>query len=68
MISLSVVILYGLFDEFHQGFVPGRTSDIFDALADAVGGMIYIVTYLFYRNIFSQNHKMLKVLKEMIRF
>lgn len=27
----------GLLDELHQGFVPGRFSDIYDLLADALG-------------------------------
>lgn len=29
--------LYGLSDEFHQSFVPGRTAAIDDAIADAIG-------------------------------
>ena len=39
-IAVVIVILYGFADEFHQGFVPGRTLDIKDAAADAVGGII----------------------------
>lgn len=38
-ISIGAVILYGLSDEFHQGFVPGRTEDVLDATADSVGGI-----------------------------
>jgi VanZ family protein len=30
--------VYGLSDEFHQHFVPGRTPDLLDATADALGG------------------------------
>ena len=30
--------LYGLSDEFHQSFVPGRVASLWDALADAIGG------------------------------
>ncbi len=29
--------LYGVSDEFHQSFVPGRTSDVMDVVADFVG-------------------------------
>mgnify|MGYP006266422889 CR=1 FL=1 len=38
----------GILDEFHQYYVPGRHSDILDALADAVGiaGGIFIYWYL----------------------
>ena len=36
-ISIGITILYGIFDEFHQFFVPGRHMDAFDVLADALG-------------------------------
>jgi VanZ family protein len=39
VIAISAVILYGISDEFHQVFVPGRTVDAFDALADSLGGV-----------------------------
>ena len=29
--------LYGVSDEYHQLFVPGRTFDVLDILADAIG-------------------------------
>ena len=35
-----LVVLYGLLDEFHQYFVPGRTVEIYDALADAAGALL----------------------------
>jgi VanZ family protein len=38
--SISVVILYGVLDEFHQGFVPGRSVDVWDATADTIGGLL----------------------------
>jgi VanZ family protein len=31
------VILWGISDEFHQSFVPGRTASALDVCADAVG-------------------------------
>jgi VanZ family protein len=39
------VILWGLSDEFHQSFVPGRDASGWDLLADAVG--FSIATFLF---------------------
>jgi VanZ family protein len=33
-------ILYGVSDEFHQSFVPGRTPDVRDLATDAVGAAI----------------------------
>jgi len=37
----AVVIssLYGVSDEYHQRFVPGRTFDLLDMAADAVGSV-----------------------------
>jgi VanZ family protein len=35
-----VVMLYGILDEFHQYFVPGRSADVYDVLADAIGGLL----------------------------
>ncbi len=33
-------VLYALTDEFHQRFVPHRTFDYFDLLADGVGALL----------------------------
>jgi VanZ family protein len=35
--AASTVILWGISDEFHQSFVPGRNASAWDVLADAVG-------------------------------
>ena len=32
--------LYGLSDEWHQVYVPGRCADLYDALADVCGGTV----------------------------
>ena len=32
--------LYGLSDEWHQAYVPGRCADLYDALADVCGGTL----------------------------
>ncbi|MBI4811642.1 MAG: VanZ family protein [Ignavibacteriales bacterium] len=48
--SISVVILYGVLDEMHQGSVPGRTLEIWDAVADTVGGVLAaLVIYIQHR-------------------
>lgn len=50
---LAIVLAsgYGLFDEVHQAFVPGRVSDPLDWLADTMGTFIAvtIVRYLTHR-------------------
>ncbi len=42
-LAIVVTILYGFADEFHQLYVPGRSADIFDMAADALGGFLFIV-------------------------
>jgi VanZ family protein len=37
LLVLAYVVLYGLSDEFHQYFVPGRHADPVDLLCDALG-------------------------------
>jgi VanZ family protein len=33
-------VAYGVTDEVHQLFVPGRHADVFDVFADGVGGLL----------------------------
>jgi VanZ family protein len=39
LISLAIVIVYALLDEYHQSFVPSRTGTIYDSLIDIAGGL-----------------------------
>jgi VanZ family protein len=39
-IALTVSILFAISDEFHQRFVPGRTSLLTDVLIDCCGAMV----------------------------
>lgn len=38
-------VLYGLSDEFHQSFVPGRHPDILDIMVDASGAATALVCW-----------------------
>ena len=40
------VALYAMSDEFHQSFVPGRSTDVYDWMADALGGSTAAAVYL----------------------
>ena len=39
LISLALVVVYALLDEYHQSFVPSRTGTIYDSLIDIAGGL-----------------------------
>jgi VanZ family protein len=40
LLAIAIAVLYGVSDELHQSFVPGRTPDARDVLADAAGAVI----------------------------
>jgi VanZ family protein len=42
VVTWLVVTATGAVDELHQVFIPGRTADLFDALADAVGAALVV--------------------------
>jgi VanZ family protein len=45
LFTFLVGTIYGISDEIHQYFVPGRVSDILDVLADSVGTLIGFVVF-----------------------
>ncbi len=46
ILALVLTALYGITDEIHQRFVPGRTFDYFDMLADASGAVAFAIILL----------------------
>lgn len=38
-------LLYGVFDELHQFFVPGRDASMADVFADSIGCLIGVIAY-----------------------
>ncbi len=44
---LAIIAMTGVLDELHQLFVPTRTCDVFDALADTFGGAIGMMSFRF---------------------
>ncbi len=40
--AMVFAVLYGILDEVHQLYVPGRWADVYDALADAVGAASFV--------------------------
>lgn len=52
-LSVVVVSAYGLLDEWHQSFTPGRSVELADWLADTGGAALAVVMYAgwaWYRN------------------
>jgi len=46
--TFSSGILLGSLDEIHQYFVPRRTSEILDVIADAIGILIGLFVYFYF--------------------
>jgi VanZ family protein len=49
LISLLLVVLYSLSDEYHQSFVQGRGASIYDSFIDMSGGLTALLIYTFWR-------------------
>ncbi len=51
-VPIVVVSLFGLTDEWHQSFTPGRSVEVVDWLADTLGAIVAVTAYAgwpFYR-------------------
>ena len=54
---LFFVMVFGCVSELYQHFIPGRTPDIFDFIADTIGGLVSIIAELFY-NIYKSKERL----------
>lgn len=48
-IAVLCCLLYGITDEFHQSFIPGRFAGVGDILADTLGALAVSVGWLLVR-------------------
>lgn len=48
IVTILLVALYGMADEFHQYFIPGRNCEFGDWLADVAGGVAVITIVVLY--------------------
>jgi VanZ family protein len=46
LLTLLALSLFAMADEYLQSFIPGRTSDIYDVLADLAGGSAVVLLLL----------------------
>lgn len=46
LFAFLISVLYGLGDEFHQSFVPGRNMSLDDVVADALGASLGGLAYV----------------------
>jgi VanZ family protein len=44
-LSLFLVVIYALLDEYHQSFVPSRGASIYDCLIDTSGGLAALLIF-----------------------
>jgi len=50
--TVLLCVFYGMTDEFHQSFVPGRDMSVFDLMADSFGALASIgVVWLTHRSV-----------------
>jgi len=49
VVALLFCLIYGISDEWHQSFVPGRTASIWDIAADATGALVVVLGYSWMR-------------------
>ncbi|MGH8020749.1 MAG: VanZ family protein [Opitutaceae bacterium] len=45
---IALVSLYGVSDEFHQSFTPGRSVELADWMADTLGAGVAAISYCFW--------------------
>jgi VanZ family protein len=54
--AVVIAAVYGLFDEIHQMFIPGRTCEFMDWVAD-VGGAITGALIIYFYQYFNNKHQ-----------
>ncbi len=45
LLAFGLALLYGISDEFHQSFVPGRVPDALDLISDGLGAALALAAW-----------------------
>ncbi len=53
-LAFALAVLWGALDELHQSYVPGRTADLWDIVADATGALIAVAAVALVRRVVAQ--------------
>ncbi|TCS83213.1 VanZ family protein [Tepidibacillus fermentans] len=48
VVAVVLSVIYGLTDEWHQMYVPGRTPDIHDLVNDFIGAIVGVIVFYFW--------------------
>lgn len=54
-LAFGLALLYGVSDEFHQAFVPGRVPDVLDLVSDGLGAAAGLAAWGMLRRITARN-------------
>ena len=57
LIVVAIVSIYGIIDEIHQSFVPGRFCSVFDWIADTLGAGMGVAFRICYTKIAAKSIK-----------
>ena len=48
ILAIILTGIYGIVDEYHQYFIPGRYSAVGDWLADLIGAIVFIIIFYYW--------------------
>ena len=46
IIVIALCVLFGISDEYHQSFIPGRQVSFWDLVADGLGALLVVIWWL----------------------
>lgn len=49
LVTVTICILYGIGDEYHQSFIPGRFASAADLVADTLGAVVACTAWFFWK-------------------